>query len=181
MSELRKGSLRNHLNTVYMTLLKDDELMRWLHYKPENEELGLKHPQDPSLANIATIIRNDYGEIISEDINWDVVDKCIRTTPKSSDIEEEAICRLYVYPGRRRPVFNNDLVVKQEIIVDVLVHESFSSDLRMEAIIDRLNELISLERITGFGVIDIAAGNPRQAPMGYSKYENIYLFGDGKK
>ena len=171
--KIKPGTMSHHLNTFYDKIINDEILMRLLCYKPANQREGRPHPLDISLPNIVGGDNNIY---------WDFVDSRVLTTVKSSDIEDkEELCRLYIYPGRRRPDNKSYVLAKQEIIIDVLVHESYSSDLRQERICDRLNELLALEHITGFGKVEYAGGAPRNAPIEYSKYENIFLIGDGKK
>lgn len=187
---IKKGSKREHINSIYTRLITDETLMRLLYYKPENYRNKIPHPLSDKLKNIVPLDQvvipeceeyNDKIPYIDEDEYWDIVDDRILTSSKDSNIVEEDVCRLYIYLGRRRPKFGSYYTVDQEIIIDILVHESYENDLRLDWINDRISELITLERITGFGRLDYAGGNPRQAPIGYSKYENIYTFGDGKK
>ncbi|MEK4025513.1 hypothetical protein [Sporosarcina sp. FSL W7-1283] len=165
-NEIKRGTLRYHINTIYTLLRKDEYLMRLLYYKPESSEL------EDSL---------EIKHILDNDDYWNIVDERIMTTTKSSEIEKEELCRLYIYPGRRRSDFNSYVVADQEIVIDVLVHDSYSSDLRTEWIADRLNELIALERITGFGKVEFAAANQRDAPTRYDRYQLVYTIKDGKK
>jgi hypothetical protein len=165
MSKLKQGSMREFINNIHTKLREDEILMRLLHYKPRDSKTKRPDPLDVSLPDITT--SKNY---------WDIIEEKIMTATKSSDIEEKAICRIYLYEGRRRPKFDSYLLVDQEIVIDVLVHESYQSDLRMSWICDRINELIALEYIAGYGKLTYVAGNPRQAPIGYSKYENVYEF-----
>lgn len=172
MSGLRKGSMRLFFNNIYTKLRQDEELMRLLHYKPSDYTLKRPGPLDTSLPDIVNENNDEY---------WDIVDMTIRKAVKTTEIQEKGICRLYLYAGRRRSRFENYLVVDQEVVIDVLVHEVFDKDDRLNWIIDRINELVALERIAGVGKLEFVAGNGRKAPTGYSKYELMYKFTEGKK
>lgn len=170
MSGLKQGSMRQFINNIYTKLREDEVLMRLLHNKPEDYPKKIPDPLDKVLPNI----------VGSEDY-WDIVDKVIITGTKTSDIQEKGICRIYIYAGRRRPKFGNYLVADQEVVLDVFVHESFNKDDRLNWINDRINELIALEYIAGYGKLDYAGGDSRVAPIGYSKYEHVYTFMESKK
>lgn len=164
--------MREHINTIYTTLIEDEYLMRLLYFKPRSPELNM--PIDYNDRDTLVMLeREDY---------WDIVDDRVLTTTKSSEIEDKkALCRLYIYPGRRKSRHNNYLLADQEIVIDILVHDSYSSDLRQQWISDRIDELIVLERLTGIGKIEFVSGAPRQSPIGYDKYETVYLITDSKK
>lgn len=171
MSGLKQGSMRQFFNNIYERLIKDEELMRLLYYKPQDYRLGRLHPLDKALPDLVT----------DEPEYWDIVDSHVIRGTKTTDIQEVRICRIYLYAGRRRPRFGNRLVADQEVTIDVLVHEDFNKDDRLNWIPDRIHELLVHERLAGYGQIDLVAGNPRQAPTGYSKYELLYKFTDNKK
>lgn len=170
MSELKQGSMRQFINNIYTKLRKDEVLMRLLHYKPEDYYKKIPDPLDKVLP-----------DIIDSEGYWDIVEKVIITGSKTSDIQEKGICRIYIYAGRRRPRYGNYLIADQEVVLDVFVHESFNKDDRLNWINDRINELIALEYIAGYGKLDYASGNSRDAPIGYSKYEHTYTFMESKK
>ena len=164
--------MREHINTIYQTLIQDEYLMRILYFKPHAPEFNMPIDYDDE-NTLIMLNREDY---------WDIVDDRVLTTTKSSDIEDkDALCRLYIYSGRRKSMHNNYLLADQEIVIDILVHESYSSDLRQQWISDRIDELIVLERLTGIGKIEFVSGAPRQAPIGYDKYETVYKIVDSKK
>lgn len=172
MSELKRGSMRQVINEIYTKLRKDDELMRILHYPPENSELDQLDPLDVELS-VTGLDVDDY---------WKVVNHTIRTASKSSNIEEDAMCRIYIYPGRRRPKHESYLLASQEVVIDVLVHDKYSSDMRLEWITDKISELLSLKYVDGiYGKLDYVQGNSRNAPTGYSLYENIFEYSTNKK
>lgn len=176
MSSVQKGSQREVISEIFKKLADDDILLRLLYYLPEDyedndEELHIH----PPLSDLNPPIKDTP-------LHTPVVEESIRTSTKSTDIEEKAICRLYIYAGRRRAVFNNYLLATQEIVIDIFVHESFDKDMRLSWISDRINELIALECVKGsIGKLDYVAGNSRMAPIGYSKYENIYEYTTDKK
>lgn len=171
MSELRQGSMRKFINNIWTVLRTDEELMRLLHYKPADYHKGRLDPLDKSLPDI----------VDDSEKYWDLVENLIITGTKSSDIQENGICRIYLYAGRRRPRFGNFLVSDQEVVVDLFVHESFDRDDRLNWISDRINELLALESFGSYGKLEYAAGNSRVAPIGYSKYEHLFTFVGNKK
>lgn len=152
--------------------INDEQLMRLLVYKPEDENSKryIPDPLDPSLENI----------IGSEDY-WDYVDDRVVLGEKTSDLVEKDICRIYIYEGRRRPVFDSYIVANQEFCVDVFIHETYDKDMRISRINDRINELISIQRVVGMGKVEYKAGNPREAPTHYRRYLNLFSTLVGKK
>jgi len=169
---LKAGSMRESINNIYTVLREDETLMRILHYPPRDRAKGYLDPLDVALDDIVNESSDKY---------WDIVDKTIRKSEKTTDIQKDALCRLYIHPGRRRPVFGNYLLADQEIVVDVYVNEKFSKDDRLSWICDKVNELIVHERLAAYGKLEFAAGNPRVAPIGYSLYELVYKYTANKK
>jgi hypothetical protein len=152
-------------------LRSDEELMRLLYYPPRNRKLGHLDPLDTA-----------QPDIVDSKTYWDIVENTIMTATKSSKIEENAMCRLYIYAGRRRPKNESYLMATQEVIIDVLVHDKFTSDMRIEWLVDKINELLALEHVKGlYGRLDYVQGNNRAAPIGYSLYENVYEYVTTKK
>lgn len=167
MNELRKGSIREVISNIYEILTTDPLLIQLL----SNKEI-----EDMSKEEANAFINP------SNSAYWETVDHCIKTFNKPSDIEEDVVNRIYIYAGRRRPVFNNYLVASQEIVIDIFVNEKYDDDMRLFWIIDRVNELIALRYVDGaIGKLEYAAGNPRVAPIGFSMYESIYVYTTGKK
>lgn len=184
---IKKGTSRQVINEIIKILVQDEELLRLLWYPSEDVSKGIPHPMERT-ENIVVDSKNvkeeDKDETYWEayDRYWDIVNKTVVNGAKAGEIEKESICRIYVYLGRRRPVFNNYLVAKQEVNIDVYVHEDYRDDYRMEWINDRVNALLALESVQGsIGELEYAAGNPRVAPLGYEKFENIFVFHGGKK
>lgn len=180
--EIKKGTMRQVTNEVFKILRLDEVLLRLLWYPSENFDEGVLHPMDERLPYLIPFTDDEDKNTISEEEYWNIVDTVIVSGEKAQEIEEDKLCRLYIYPGRRRPVFRSYVMAKQEIKIDVYIHEDYSDDYRLEWINDRINELLALERVEGaIGKLDYAAGNPRVAPMGYSKYEHMFVFGGSKK
>jgi hypothetical protein len=171
--DIKKGSMREVVAGAFEILRKDEELMRALCYLPEDTEEDILHPMDELLPNIVDEDNETY---------WETVDNHIKLHEKITDIENKSLCRLYIYLGRRRPVFNNYLIAQQEIIIDIFVHNDYSDNMRIGWISDRINELIALKRLNGtFGKLEYASGNSRDAPIGYSKYQHMFVFATGKR
>lgn len=164
--------MKENLDDIYRVFLNDEELHRLLYYKPESLRDGRPDPLNESLPNILEL---------AIDSLWDIRDERILRTSKSDDLVDKAICRIYLYAGRRRPHNSNFHAATQEVIVDVLCHEDYEKDNRSAWISDRINELLCLERVTGMGKVDYVSGNPRNAPPQYVCYQQTYEFGSTKK
>lgn len=166
---IKNGSMREVFNEFFTILRNDKVLMRLMFYLPK--EITGNDPLDPTLLEVTEMA--DY---------WDIVNDRIMLAEKVDDLVEKPICRLYISSGRRRGVFNNYLLATQEINITIYVHEDYETDMRSEWISDRINELIALEHVSGsIGRIDFVAGNPRVAPIGYSRYDLIFEYTTGKK
>lgn len=165
---LKQGSMREAIDNIYQALINDEELLRLLYYLP-------KSAKNPSPLS------DNLDNIIGSDKYWDIVDDRIMISEKTSDLIDREICRIYIASGRRRPVYNNYLMAKQEVIISVYTHLDFDADGRQEWIADRINELIALERISGIGMLDYVKGDPYVAPRQYKNYRHIYQFTIGKK
>lgn len=174
MSYVKKGSTTEFITAIYKTLIQDEELMRLLYYLPNGYDDNGNYNEDPLNDILPNLVDNS-------DKYWEIVDERIRLGEKTSDLETKAICRIYISEGRRRSVYNNYHVATQEIAISIFVHESYDKDLRISRITDRLNELLALERLAGFGKIEYERGNPYQAPTHYRNYVNFYLLTVKKK
>lgn len=168
---IEQGSMRYVINNIYQMLINDEKLLRLLYYYPKSA----KHldPLNEALPNLVDADSDEY---------WSVVDERFRLAEKTSDLLEQPICRIYISSGRRRPVFGNYLLATQEIKISIYTHENYESDMRLEWIADRIQELITLELVDGiFGKLDYVAGNPTVAPTQYKRYDQLYEFSTGKK
>lgn len=147
----------------------DDQLLRLLYYPPTNFT-SIKDPLDPSLQNMT-----------DNDADWKIRLDRILSTPKSDDLVNTEICRIYVYAGRRRPQSGNFKVANQELIIDILCHSKFENgDFRSLRISDRINDLLIHEHVTGLGKMDYIDGGQAPAPNNYVGYRHVYTFGSTK-
>ena len=149
--------IRNQMSSIMYHLRNDEELLRLLYYK--------KDPLDKSKPNI-----------IGSDKYWDIVNKHIFFGEKDSEIVDEALTRIYVYTGRRREVFLNTAFAKQYFEVKLLAHEDLigADYMRLEALSDRVNQLLLHNRVAGVSKITYHGGDPYQAPRQFQTYLHIY-------
>lgn len=161
--------MREVINSIFNILINDEQLLRLLWYKPKSKTGN--DPLDSSLPNILEM--NDY---------WDIVNHRIMLVDKINDLEADPLCRIYISAGRRKPKFENYLMATQEIGISILTHEDYEVDMRSIWISDRLNELLSLEYITGaIGRLDYKSGSPYDAPLQYRQYTHVYEYTTDKK
>ena len=153
-------------------LKSDEELNRLLYYAPEDLGSDVVDPLDNSLPNIKDMDVETRSEIIN---------KRIVKSAKYKDLEENKICRLYVYAGTRRPN-SNYLSANQELVIDILCHSDFeNADLRTLRISDRLNELFCQSRLVGIGQMDFVVGRQINAPYEYTGYQVVFEYSTFKK
>ena len=169
------GMYENFLD--FLKLLRNDEiLLRLLYYAPEDIVNKIPDPLSSSLPDILKMDAKTRNQIRNDHI---------MKSSKTDDFETKKICRIYIYAGNRIPERdrnNSYLMAEQQIKIDVIVHNDFENeDVRMERILDRLNELLCLNRITGIGKTDFVDGRPINAPKDYIGYQVIYKFGSTKK
>lgn len=172
---IKKGSTVEFFNSIYQKMINDEELLRLLNYSPMGYDAKGNYNPDPLDESLPTLLDKESEEY------WKMVDEKVILGEKTSDLLEQKVCRIYIYEGRRRPIFESYLVASQEVYVDVFIHESFDRDLRITRISDRINELIALENIAGFGRLEYKAGNPREAPTHYRRYLHQYSMTVSKK
>ncbi len=159
----------DNLKDINKVLRNDETLLRLLFYPPQDVVNGIKDPLDESLPNI---LDNDPMELRV------LREKRIKVVPKSDDLVDEPICRIYLYAGRRKSNNGDYIYANQEVIVDILCYETFEHDLRSLRISDRIIELINNKRITGFGKVKHLNGKPISAPNNYVGYQHIFEIGD---
>jgi hypothetical protein len=160
------AEFKKYTSDISNLFYNDETILRLLHYKPENR---LDDPLDENKPNIL--------DMVDEDKKWELIDDCIMTAPKTSDLEKKPKCRLFVYPGVRRPTNDNFLFANQQFNFDVLTHADFQNmDLRNEWICERVNELIFGKRIAGLGKVLFKGGQPINAPKDYQGYRLVYEF-----
>lgn len=191
--ELKFGSTRYVTNEIKTILRSDEKMMRLLSYLPLDYERAIPDPLDfnripkclvrDGSAKYKQNCERDTGCVgypfTEEEVEeyWLLADDRIFTKEKSVDIEEEVLCRIYIYTGRRRPIFANDHLVHQELIISVFVHDSYSTDDRVQRIDDRLVHLLALRDLDGvIGKLNYKAGNSRHAPIGYRHQEHAFIY-----
>jgi hypothetical protein len=153
-------------------LKSDEELNRDLYYPPEDLGSGVLDPLDTSLPNIMDMDIEQRSGIIN---------KRILKSAKYTDLQDEEICRLYVYAGTRRPN-GNYLSADQELVIDILCHSSFeNADLRTLRISDRLNNLLCQSRLVGIGQMDFVGARQINAPYEYCAYQVIFAYSTFKR
>ncbi len=167
---LKSGSMREQINNIYQELIKNETLLRLLYYPPKSHRNP--DPLSEELPNLVNVDDQGY---------WDLVSDRIMLAEKTSDLEDKSLCRLYISPGRRRPVYNNYQLATQEVRISVFTHEDFEDDMRLVWISDVINEILVLEHVAGMGLLEYAGGDPLAAPTRYKHYQHVYKFGDSKK
>lgn len=162
---------KNYIKDTFDVLIGSENLKRYLWYPPQDLLTGTPDPLSTDLPNIGD----------NEDLNWTVIEDRILLNSKSDDLADEPKCRIYLYLGNRRPSNINKMISSQEIIIDVLWHELFDTDLRFDSISKNLNGLLLNQRITGVGKMTYYDGNPISSPKNYSGYRHIYQIGSINK
>lgn len=158
------------INNIFTVLKNDEQLLRLLHYNYKDQDGRYFDSLDESRPDL--IGSSEYNSIVRNHI---------LKTIKKDDIVSVKDCFLLIHSGKRRGVFENHLLAKQEILIDVVVHNDYQvDDSRLDDICDRLNYLIVHERF-GLGKADISTPIPFEAPRGYYRYQMKYLFWDVKK
>ena len=162
--ELNRSNAFNELDQI---LRNDEKLMRLLHYSPVDEAGRYVNPYDENLPDILTKSNAERYRIEKAHLVKSVkVDTIVNT--KTSIV--------YVHQGRRREVFGNRFLMRQEILVDVLVHNDYQTmDRRLAKICDRLDSLIVGTRL---GLSETIAVNsiPMESPKEYYRYQLRYEF-----
>lgn len=165
------GSLYTNMADFYQLIKSDEQLLRLLYYKPSNGNDDPLSPTKPNLKN-STIYRDD------------ILKYRMKRAPKIDDIipKNAPICRLCMYMGSSTRTANVK-AFKQRIIFDVFVHiDGYENiDSRSLKIIDRLNEIVNEQHISGMGTVESAAFTPiGNAPEGYIGYQSVFSFGSTK-
>lgn len=163
---LSKSIRKKLLINVFTLLRTNEELLRLLYHRPNSDPLSDSHPNITGLPELEM---------------WKIIDRHILTTSKSSDLEENRICRIYVYLGKTRPSFNNKFTTRQEVVIDVFCHLDYEKEARMEMISDKLDEIMFRSRINGgLGRVDYRNGYDFNAPRDYEAFRHIYEVGSRK-
>jgi hypothetical protein len=161
----------NDFLDIIKYLKSDEELLRLLYYSPENGN-DIVDPLDSSLPNILDMDIQQRAEIFN---------KRIMKAAKYTDLQDEKICRLYIYAGNRKSN-SNYLSADQELVIDILCHSDFENgDLRSTRISDRLNQLFCQERLVGIGQMDFVVGRQINAPYEYTGYQCVFTYSTFKR
>jgi hypothetical protein len=160
------GMGKNHIKDTFSVLIQDETLKRLLWYPPKDSINP--DPLSPTLPNIS-----------DGDLNWQVIEDRILINSKSDDLAENPKCRIYLYLGDVNST-GHLVMVKQEIVIDVLWHELFDNDLRFDSISQRLNDLLVGKHITGIGRMTYYDGMPINSPKNYSGYRHLFQVGSTK-
>lgn len=150
--------IRNQMQKIEYVLRNDEELLRLLHYK--------RNP----------LSKAEHEDIIGSENYWDIVTEHVIYGEKDSDLKDETLCRVYLYTGRARQVFGKPFYNKQRFFINVFVHEDFVQGLRLEQIVDRVNQLLLHNQISGFSKIMFEGGDPYQAPREHETYLLSFSF-----
>lgn len=156
-------NLRRNLIDIFNRIGDDEQLLRLLYYPYD--------PLNPSKQDIKSL--SDFQNIRKQ---------LIIRSPKTNDLTTVQICRICMYMGNRSP--DNQQYAHQDIVFDVYAHiDKYDiNDARSLWICDRINELLSMERITGIGKMlsdrMMIIPNP---PSGYIGYKLVYTFGSPQK
>lgn len=175
-----------YINKIEEVIRLDEHLMRLLVYKPEDDDNP--DPLSPTLPNIVHPIPNpfDEDEYLANKDNidkyYELVNKHIVKGSKNTDIRKDADVIIYIHLGRKRPIFHNKTLSKQEVKINIYIHQSYEIDNRIDRISDRLSALLMGEvGIAGIGELQYVGSNERDAPINYRKQEEIYLYNTGIK
>jgi hypothetical protein len=159
---------KNYIKDVFGVLKGSENLKRLLWYPPKDN--NNPNPLSPQLPDIS-----------GSDDDWKVIEDRILLNSKSDDLVKEPKCRLYLYLGSRNKT-NVRIFENQEIIIDILWHELFENDLRIESISKTLDDLLLNKRITGWGRMEFLDGYPFNiSAKNYQGYRFIYQVGVMKK
>lgn len=166
------GMQQNFLD-ILSVIRNDETILRLLYYAPKDNVNGVLDPLNQSLPDILKMDAEIRNQIRNERIY---------KIPKADDLATKEICRVYVYPGRRTSTNGNFLYANQQVVFDILVHESFEDgDLRSTRIVERLNELFALTYVTGIGKMQYLDGDSINAPKNYIGFRHVFKIVDFKK
>lgn len=156
-----------NLKDINSVLRTDETLLRLLFYPPKDVTKNIKDPLDESLPNILDKTPMELKVLR---------DKRIMVTPKSDDLVNEPICRVYLYGGRRKPV-DGYYHANQQVVIDILCHETFETDLRISRISDQICDLLINKQVTGIGKVKYIDGRLKSAPSNYVGYSLVFEVG----
>lgn len=157
-------------NKILNILRQDEHLLRLLEYNYLD-----------STGEIQDVLEDHLPNIVGSTQHSRIASEHIVNAVKEDDIKAIKTCMVLVHLGKRRPVFSNYMLAKQEVLIDILVHNSFQeNDFRMDDICDRLDYLLVHERIT-MGKVEISTPIPMEAPKEYYRFQMKYTYWTSKK
>lgn len=166
----RKYSGRGDILDKFRDIIASDEhMLRLLYYNPLDKDGDYVDFTDENLPNIL-----DKPELELEEIR----ENHIRKSQKLDKIVESKRTVIFIYYGKSKPVYRNHLLVKREVVFDILSHNDFSFDYRIEEICDRLDTLFSNKRVAGIGITMNSISFQIEAPKEYLAYRNKFIITD---
>ena len=154
----------------YKEIIKDEPLIRLLYYPAKNTNDDPLSPSKPNSIN-TDVYRND------------ILKQRILRAPNATGLvnNNEGICRICMYMGTSTRT-SSEYLFNQRIVFDIFVNiEKYELvDSRSLRIIDRLDEIVNDEPVTGLGVCTNVAFSPITAPVGYIGYTSEFMFGSTK-
>lgn len=169
------ATLFHFMTEIEKRLIKDEQLLRLLTYKPQgyDEKLEKEHP-DPLSSSLPDLVDGSKQY-------WALVKDRIRKGDKRTDITDNSKCIIYLQEGRERSKFGNAYFVEQEVILSILIHEEYEDDFRLSKIRDRVFELLIHQKgMAGFGKFESVGSDPRDAPKGFRRIDFRLVFTNNK-
>lgn len=165
---------RNLAIALGQALTGDEELLRILHYVPEFDGDDPLDEEKPSLL--------DNDDI---DAKWALINKHIKSTPRTDDLDAEPIGRVLFFMGRRSNSSNPEFD-DQDVVLDVLMHEDFSKNYQLEMAVDYLIKTFNGRQLgrfdrprdqkAGFGRFKFSGGEPiGSISAGYTGYRLVFI------
>lgn len=171
MSLKRRKNGRADINNKILSILRNDEhLLRLLSYNYLDANGEFQDVLDSKLPNITD--KPDYHIVAQEHVINAI---------KIDEIKAIKTCAVLVHLGKRRPVFANYMLAKQEVLIDILVPNDYQeNDFRLDDICDRLDYLLVHEKIS-MGKFEISTPIPMEAPRQYYRFQMKYSYWTSKK
>ena len=163
-------ALYNNMIDFYKVIIKDEKLMRLLYYPAKNTA------DDPLSKSKPNLIGTDI-------YHKDILKQRILRAPNADGLVpgNDGICRICMYMGTSTRT-SSIYMFNQRIVFDIFVNlEKYEVvDSRSMRIIDRLNEIVNDEPVTGLGACTSVTFAPITAPVGYIGYTSEFIFGSTK-
>lgn len=154
------------MKSVFTALRNDDTLQRYLYYPSKNMDDDptdeSKHPKVPE---------EQIDELFKPTINVDELEGSMKDKRGRITFGLGSTFKSYTNHKATKPFIHIYIWIPRYGFQDV--------DFRLEAILDRVQEIVSDKRFTGsFGRLTTDGGNPYDAPKGYLGYVIRYGFSD---